>query len=126
MNKETKLNNMFVSYCTGEGIIVNKPMRKLFYKLQTKIDKLEEENNKLIERAGKIVESHLKATDIQLNIYDKLKQQLKEANEVIEFYGDENNYADLYIGYYGLLLESDIDTCGKKAREYQKKYLKEN
>jgi hypothetical protein len=47
-----------------------------------------------------------------------LKQQLKEANEVIEFYGNEKKYYICPIDSYGEILDDE----GQHAREYKAKW----
>lgn len=102
------------SYAYIEALRCWKHQQNKLDQKDARIKELEEENKKML--GYKLI------SEINLKTSVKYYEQLKEANEVIDYYGDENNYADLYIGHYGLLLESDIDTCGKKAREYQAKY----
>ena len=54
--------------------------------------------------------------------YAELERQLSEAEKVIDFYGDTDNYQDMYYGNYGLITECGDETIGKRAREYQRKY----
>jgi len=51
----------------------------------------------------------------------KLQEQLDEAHEVIEFYGDNNNF-ELEFNYEGSLVEVDISELGKTARKYLEKH----
>lgn len=52
-----------------------------------------------------------------------LEEQLKEANEIIEFYGDDDNWLepDSYVPYY-TLWEDGNNIGNNKAREYKKKW----
>jgi hypothetical protein len=56
----------------------------------------------------------------------QLEQQLKEANEVIDFYGDVDNWYYNEIDDADLQNRCELDTCkdvgGKCAREYKKKW----
>lgn len=61
----------------------------------------------------------------------KLEAQLKEAEWVIDFYADEDNYEKMegsygrsYQNYHALITEDDTEDYigGKKAREYKAKY----
>lgn len=56
---------------------------------------------------------------------NELRAQLKEADDVIEFYANENVFDCDFRGDTGVLYTwegSDHDSVGKRAREYQKKY----
>ena len=49
--------------------------------------------------------------------YDRVRKQNSLLKEGVEFYGESDNYMDLYYDSWGLIEESEMDTCGKKARE---------
>jgi len=48
---------------------------------------------------------------------EALRTDLALAREGLEYYGDTDNYTDVYYGNYGLINECDSETCGFKARE---------
>lgn len=62
-----------------------------------------------------------------LSEIDKLQERLKEAEEVIQFYANESfamqDYP--YDDDYSLVCKGNfgVEVCGKRARDYQKKYL---
>ena len=56
----------------------------------------------------------------ELKEISQLKQRLKDAEAVIDFYGDKRNREVIAAN-----IESWLNHGGKRAREYRKKYLKE-
>jgi hypothetical protein len=110
---------------TTQGLIKN-AAKAAWNHQQKKIDALEADLD--LKKVNDEFEAVIEITKFNL----KLTKQLKEANEVIEFYGDGNNWQLIEIGdNVAALLAQDCSETkkgftdkhgGKRAREYKAKY----
>ena len=118
-------------------ILEIKRLRKEYGQLRDEsYEKIEKIEQQLKEARKHLAESVAKECKCEVNISVNndlvnrnlgLKQQLKEANEVAKFYGDENNYwsnndNDTVYEMDGVNECDNIVAIGKAAREYLTKY----